>query len=249
MIITSKSNPRIKEIAALKDKKSRRESGNYMVEGFKMVKEAMSLNKDIVCLVGTEAGLSQIDATGYDSVTVSEPVMAYVSDEKTPQGVIAVLRYDDTCHTPSGGINVLLDGISDPGNMGTIIRSCAAAGVENVYLADCCDPYSPKAVRSSMSGIFRTRVSEVKREDIPVIFKDIPLIVADMRGENMYGFTVKKPCCLVVGNEANGVSDFVKDSAACTVSIPMKNGVESLNAGVALSVLLYRLNKDDLETI
>ena len=243
MIITSKSNAKIKEIASLKDKKFRKKSGRFVVEGYKMVSEALSAKKEVELLVGTSEGLARFSCIEIDKIEISEDLLSYVSDAVTPQGVIAVLKEEYA--EPKSPIKpcVLLDGVSDPGNIGTIIRTCAAVGVKDVYLVDCCDVYSPKAVRSSMSGIFFVNLFVLKREEVSSIMGDTPIIVADMNGENVFKFTPPERYCLVIGNEANGVSNELKNLATHTVKIPMANTVESLNAGVSLAITLYELTE------
>lgn len=243
MIITSKSNPKIKEVASLKDKKFRKRSGRFVVEGYKMVSEALSNNKSVELLVGTSDGLARFLCYEIDKIEVSEEVLSYVSDAVTPQGVLAVLKEEFA--EPKTPIKpcVLLDGVSDPGNMGTIIRTCAAVGVKDIYLVDCCDVYSPKTVRSSMSGIFFVNLINLKREDVASVMAETPIIVADMGGENVFDFNPPDKYCLVIGNEANGVSTSVRSLATHTVKIPMAKTSESLNAGVSLAITLYELTE------
>ena len=132
--------------------------------------------------------------------------------------------------------------MADPGNVGTILRTCVAAGAEDVFLIDCADPYSPKAVRASMSGVFFAKIRRKSREETLRRLSGVPLIVAEMAGENVFSFL--PPVVrfgLVIGNEANGVSERLKASAAHTVKIPMSEKSESLNAGVSLAIMLYEL--------
>ena len=243
MIITSKTNPKVKEIASLKDKKHRKTSGFYIVEGHKMVGEAIKMGKEIILLVGTEDGLSRFLDCDKEKLFVSDGVFSHLSDAVTPQGILAVLKEEKNSPKTPEKPCVLLDGVADPGNMGTIIRTCVAVGVKDIFLVDCCDPYSPKAVRSSMSGIFSVNLYFIKREEIAEIFKTTPIIVADMNGENVFSFNPPSVYCLVIGNEANGVSSTVKNLATYTVKIPMSPLSESLNAGVSLAVTLYELTE------
>lgn len=240
-MITSKNNALIKELAALKEKKYRDERGEYLVEGFKMVKEAFDLKKEVVCLVGTEKGLSELGISFENTVTVTDDVLARVSDCKTPQGVVCVLKQERYSNEKPGETSILLDRVSDPGNMGTIIRTAAATGVKDIYLIECCDPFSPKVVRASMSGIYSVKIHFIGYKDICETFSNVTLIVGDMGGENLFDYTPKGEFCIAAGNEANGVSEELKKAADKILSIPMTKNIESLNVGVALSVMTYQL--------
>ncbi len=242
-MITSKTNKTVKLIASLKQKKYRDETGLYYAEGFKMVAEAKAAGKKIELIAATEEGAKKagIRETDEHAVILSDDVFAYVSDETTPQGILALIREDDAAEELPEKPCVLLDGVSDPGNVGTILRTCVAAGAEDVFLVNCADPYSPKAVRASMSGIFFAKLRRKTKEETLKLLAGIPMIVADMKGENVFSFRPPEKFCLVIGNEANGVSDEVRAAAAYTVKIPMSAHSESLNAGVSLAVMLYEL--------
>lgn len=171
MILTSKSNPFIRETAALKDKKGRRESGLFLVEGAKMVRECMrsGLETEAVILAESYAGEEFPDA-----VRVSDELFRRLSDEKSPQGILCRVRIPKRALCPPDGSCLLLDGISDPGNLGAIIRTANAAGYRQIYLADCTDPYSPKSVRASMSGIFFTEIYIAPRAEILGALSGVP---------------------------------------------------------------------------
>ena len=137
----------------------------------------------------------------------------------------------------------MLDCLQDPGNLGTVIRTANAAGYGEIYLINCTDAYSPKAVRASMGGIFRVSVYSGSREEVLENLKDIPLICADMDGENIFEFTPPKKFCLCIGNEGGGISAEVSSRAAYTVKIPMRETCESLNAAVSAGIAMYALKK------
>ena len=204
-----------------------------------MIREARFFGKPIKRIVGTEKGIAELGEAGEETTVVSDDVFSYISDEVTPQGVLAVLEEEFKAAASPRGNCVLLDGIRDPGNMGTIIRTCAAAGVTDIYLIDCCDPYSPKAVRASMSGIYRVSLYVLSRESAADVLKDIPVITADMSGKDVFSSVAPERFCLAIGSEAQGLSEEIRKLAAFSVAIPMKNGIESLNAGVSLAVILY----------
>lgn len=243
MVITSRANDLIKSVRSLKEKKYRDETGTYLIEGVKLVREALALHLPVVRVLGTKDGLdAAFDGiqSSVEKAEVSESVFEAISDTVTPQGVLAVCRKPVAEKKPVAGKAVFLDGVADAGNVGTILRSAAATGVSTVFAASSADPFSPKSVRASMGGLFRINVLEGTREELLPLVKS-PLIVASMEGENAFTAHLPTDFCLVVGNEANGVSDTVKSAADTVLSLPMQNGVESLNAGVSCSVLLYLL--------
>jgi TrmH family RNA methyltransferase len=240
-MITSKQNSFIKEIRSLADKKFRDKLNLYTVEGTKLVREVLALSLPVYAVIGTEKGLKSVDAIKCRVEEVSEEVFASISSEKSPQGVIAVIEKPKNELLTSKGSCVLLDGVSDPSNVGAIIRTAAAAGYNTVYMTDdCADPFSPKAVRASMSGVFRVKIVRSTRSELlSVIDKEI--IVADMGGENIYQLKIDGDFCLVIGNEGHGVCEEFIKAAKRVISIPMENGIESLNAAVSAALLLYGL--------
>ena len=246
MIITSKQNSLIKEVRSLLTKKFRDQLNKYLVEGVKMVNEAFATGQKVVTVIATEKCAERIQAFGTDVVVVTEEVFSSISDEKTPQGALAVIEKPLLDFVKPTESCIFLDGIADPGNLGTIIRTMACAGYKDLYLAkDCTDAFAPKTVRSSMSGIYHVNVYSVDRQDF-VNNVDLPLVIADMNGVNVFDTQAIKGVigskfCLVIGNEAHGVSDLLKSSASATVKIPMQMGMESLNASVSAGILMYAL--------
>ena len=237
--ITSLSNPTVKAVAALKEKKYREKAGLFVVEGKKMVTEALQKGLNVTAIYTTEKceNLFPEHLTQF----VSEEVFRKMSDEVSPEGVLATLALPTVTPRKASNTCIFLDGVRDPGNLGTILRTAAAVGVKEIYLADTVDPFSPKVIRSSMSGIYVVNVYRGSREELLPFVSHLPVIVADMGGENVFKATLPASYCLVIGNEANGVSQLMKNAATHTVSLPMQSGVESLNAAVSLSVLLYVL--------
>ena len=248
MVLTSKNNPLIKETASLKEKKGRRETGLFLVEGVKMCKECASsgLQIDKIFIEENCALPAELSAHAEKTVFVSEAVMRYLSDEKTPQGVLCRVKIPQNGLQSPSGACLLLDGVSDPSNVGAVIRTANACGYNEVYLTkECADPYAPKCVRASMSGVFFTKIYIAEREEILARLHDIPLIVADMAGENAFTFDAPKTFVLVIGNEGNGVSERVRECAQYTVKIPMRETQESLNASVSAGILMYLLKREE----
>lgn len=241
-MIISRQNEFVKKIRSLSDKKNRDESGLYLAEGVKPVKEAFLTGQKVIALLGTERGYALLgDYSCEKKEVLSEDVFKSVSSEKSPQGIIAVIEKPKNNLCGCEGNSLLLDGVSDPSNVGAIIRTAAAAGYKTVYITnDCADPYSPKAVRASMSGIYRVEIKSGSREDVLGAINK-PILVADMKGKNLFSFGIKEEFCLVIGNEGNGVSEKVRARADILVSIPMQNGVESLNASVSAGIIMYHL--------
>lgn len=239
-MISSKNNALIKRVNSLKEKKYRQEFGEYIVEGYKQIKEAVAADKKISNIFYSPKYTGELADTPY-SIAVSDEVFNKLSEEVSPQGVLAVLKIEKNNPVCPNGKSLFLDGISDPGNLGTIIRTANAAGYSDIYLRNCTDPYAPKCVRSSMSGIFFVNLYFVSDDVIENLFSSCPLICADMKGEDLYNFTAPKQFCLVIGNEANGVSEKIRNMCGYTVRIPMRDTCESLNAGVSAAILMYHL--------
>ncbi len=240
MIISSKANPVIKEISKLNDKKFRKEKGAYIVEGIKPVNECIAAGCEIMRIVC----VSELAENYSGATVVTHEVFESISSEKTPQGVLAIVKIPKNELIAPQNSCLLLDSLQDPGNLGTIIRTANAAGYEDVYLLNCTDPYSPKAVRASMSGIFFVNIRRGNEEEILPLLKGVPLICADMDGENVFEFTPPDKFCLCIGNEGNGISEGVAQSAEFKVKIPMRETCESLNAAVSAGIAMYQLKRN-----
>ncbi len=243
-VIRSKQNPIVKELASLKEKKGRRERGTFLVEGGKMIRECLACGMEVVRLAlleGEEAPFLQ--NAEIPCVFLGEDAFRAISDEKTPQGIAAEVRIPEAPLMPPEGSCLFLDGVADPANVGAILRTAAAAGYREIYLADCADPYAPKSVRASMSGVFYADIMRGTREEILHVLADIPVIAADMGGQDIFAFSPPEKFCLCIGNEGNGLSAEVRGRADFTVGIPMAGRVESLNAAVSAGILMYLLKK------
>lgn len=254
MLITSRQNENVKRAASLKQKKNRDVFCEYLVEGEKLVSEAFKTGQIVRAVFATdkylplaasliEKACAGSEKAGVQLFNITQNVLESIADEITPQGIAAVVKINKNPPICRLTHTLLLDRLQDPGNVGAILRLAAAAGITDVFLISCADPYSPKAVRSSMSGLFRLNVHFTGEQNAASFFKQngIELICADMNGENVFSFNPPEKFCLCVGNEGNGISDFLKESADKTVRVPMQNGVESLNVGIAAGITLYTL--------
>ena len=247
--ITSLKNPRVLLWRSLKDRKGRKETGCFLVEGRKMVAEALASSFPVEAVLADEARLNELSLPeDIDVYALPEHVLAAICDTKTPQGVAAVVR---TAEPPRAGQRlVALDGVQDPGNVGTIIRTADAAGFDGVLLSgQCADAYSPKVLRATMGSIFRMRVKVT--DDLPGELEALKangyaVLSSQLDGEpfGAVARTVEEPFALVIGSEGNGVSEPVRQLATHRVALPMRGGAESLNAAVAAGIMMYGLMKE-----
>ncbi len=245
--ITSLKNPKIQTWKALKDRKGRRETGCFLVEGRKMVEEAIASAFPVETVLLDAARIGEFTIPGGINVcTMPDHVLAAVCDTKTPQGIAAVVRMADVPVT--GKRLVAMDGVQDPGNVGTIIRTADAAGFEGVILSQqCADVFSPKVLRATMGSVFRMGVKVT--EDLPGLLKGMAdegasVISSQLDGTPFYRReSVGETFVLVIGSEGSGVTDEVKAIATHKVKLPMRGGAESLNAAVAAGIMMYELTK------
>ena len=255
-IITSKDNENVKEIKKLKEKKYRDLNNKYTIEGIKLVKEAIKENVKIDKIVICEDCLNDgsidqslmYEIAKYDCMGVSEKVFSSLTEVNTPQGILAVINKKDNKIGKEDilydeDIILVLDGIQDPGNLGTILRTLDSTNLKQIILSEkCADPYNPKVVRSTMGAIFRVNIIESKNilETLKNIKKNkYKIMTTSLETDNsIYDVDYKKKA-IVIGNEANGVSIKVQDLADEKVKIPMLGKTESLNAAVATGIILY----------
>lgn len=239
MIIISKNNPLVKELALLKEKKRRKLCGTFLVEGEKMVRECVACGMNIRRLVLREdyAG----ETYSLPTVVLGADAFRFVCDAMTPQGIAAEVEIPTFPLDAPKGRCLVLDGVSDPSNVGAIIRTANAANYRELYLIDCADPFSPKCVRSSMSGVFHVKLMQGSRDEVLNALKGVPLIAADMSGEDVFSFRAPERFAICLGNEGNGLSDAVRRSATHTVCIPMEKTAESLNVAVSAGIVMYAL--------
>lgn len=248
-IITSCDNKTIKQAKSLLNKKYRREIGHFLLEGPKQIADAINSG-----IVADKIFVDDAQAEKYKDIIcactncvyyVSKNVLDSLCDTQTPQGIVAefVLPVVKPYKYAHGDKLLVLDRVSDPGNMGTIIRTAKAAGFEHIFAIDCVDAYSPKVVRSSSGVILSSNIYPVSQDALIAYLKkhSIELLVADMNGQNVFDYEPTGDYAIVVGNEGHGVSDELKQ-AGKLIKLPMTAGVESLNAGISASVLMYALN-------
>lgn len=241
--ITSLKNPKVAAWKALKDRKGRRESGCFLVEGRKMVEEALASAFDVETVLVQE-GMELPDGLTMPVYELPAHVLAAVCDTKTPQGIAAVVRMKE--QSALGKHIVVLDGVQDPGNVGTIIRTADAAGLDGVLLStQCADVFSPKVLRATMGSIFRMNLRTT--DDLPgeltkLREKGYSILSSQLDGTPFYEREkVAEKFALIIGNEGNGVSEQVQQTATHRVRLPMRGGAESLNAAIAAAIMMYEL--------
>ena len=249
-MITSVTNDTVKYVEKLKKKASfRREEGAFVVEGIRMIREVPEQRRRMLFL--TEAAMERYpELEGWCSRTelVSEQVLRKLSDTETPQGMLAVVTMAvDGVRKPSEAdkapLYLVLDGVQDPGNVGTIIRTAEAVGASGVLLSrTSADPYSPKVVRSTMGTIFRVPI--YIEEDLPAALRKlkqqgVAVFGTHLSGTDFYQADLTGPLAFLIGNEGNGLTPEVAAEAEHLLRIPMEGSVESLNAAVSCSVVAY----------
>lgn len=251
MIITSKDNEIIKNIKKLKEKKYRLNS--YIVEGIKMVKEAISENQEIELIAIREDFKVDFDTKNIKIVTISNKIFNDISDVKTPQGILAVIKKNQNNQIETNSDYILvLDSLQDPGNMGTIIRTADSANINQIIInKTTVDPYSSKVIRSTMGAIYRTNIIEV--EDLKATLKEMKskgfqIITTDLKAtQSIYDINYNNKTVVVIGNEANGVSQEILQTADKKVIIPMLGKTESLNASIAASIMIYEYVRQKIQ--
>ena len=246
--ITSLKNPKVTTWKSLKDRKGRKETGCFLVEGRKMVEEALASAFPVEAVLVDAERMSEFRLPAHTPVfTMPSHVLAAVCDTKTPQGIAAVVKMAEV--ELRGQRLVAMDGVQDPGNVGTIIRTADAAGFEDVILSSqCADVFSPKVLRATMGSIFRMGVRVT--DDLPGVLADMvqegaSVLSSQLDGEPFYQRSpLNDRFVLVIGSEGNGVTDEVKAVATHKVKLPMRGGAESLNAAVAAGIMMYELTRD-----
>lgn len=244
--VTSVQNPAVKAIKKLSAAKARKTSGLFLAEGEKCVREALGVAQLCSQLFVLESDKEKyqdlLNGFSGDVFFISEPVLAAVTQAKSPQGILAVCKSEKLVFEEKDGLIVILDGISDPGNLGTIIRTADAAGAAGVMTLDeSADILSPKVVRASMGSVLHLPVKRAALDDILALKKNgYTLLGADLSGETDFKLPNEKTG-LVIGSEAHGISKPVLDLLDKRVKIPMYGRAESLNAAVAAGILIYRI--------
>lgn len=254
MEIVSTQNARVKEWASLQEKKHRDKSGKYIIEGIHLVEEALRAEEEVEVLAydierGMPAELKdRLQAVqGMEVIGVSAVVISKCSGTRTPQPVFAVLRkrgngVEALLERPDSLV-VVLDGVQDPGNVGTIIRSADAAGADGVVLGHgCADLYNPKTIRSTMGSMFHLPVVEADLAELLPRARQTGahLVSTSLQAtDSCYSYDFRGGQWLLIGSEGGGISPEAAALVDRSVIIPMRGSAESLNAAMAATILLF----------
>lgn len=251
--VASKENELVKHIKKLKDKKYRDMNNEYVIEGIKLVAEAIeekvSIKQIILCDDCERNAVIPKDLmyeiAKYECIYVTEKIFKYLSEVQTPQGILAIIEKNnkDREIDYTQEIIVALDDIQDPGNLGTILRTVDSIGLTQILVSNgTADVYNSKVVRSTMGAIFRVKIIECA--DLKQTLKEIKkhkykITVSSLQTENtIYDISYNKKV-IIIGNEANGVEKEIQELADEKIKIPMIGKTESLNASVATGIILY----------
>ncbi len=258
--LQSNKNSTIKDIKSLQQRKNRDSKGLFFIEGLRFVKEAFDLQEQIEMVVVSERLLEEsesallvtdVEAKGIKCIAVPDKLFCEISDTQTPQGIMAVMKkqkYDLSSTIEKSSFVVVLDSLQDPGNLGTILRTADAAGADCIILSKgCVDIYSPKVLRATMGSIFHVPVIDgIQIEEALQTLKAVghKIVASHLAGVNNYFETeLTAKTTIVIGNEANGISDITVKQADILVKIPMPGKAESLNAAIAAAVMMYEVTR------
>lgn len=257
-MIISVANEKVKYVRSLHRRRVRYRERRFVIEGVRLMEEAFRAgivpalvfyNEGIDAIPGGGELLVEMRKVGAPAFAVSERVMKALADTVSPQGILAVVPFVEldpppvlsAAEGPRLSLALVVDRLRDPGNLGSILRSANAAGVEQVILTPkTVDPYNPKVVRGAMGAHFQLPIVALSWPEIAEALAGVQVLLADMRGEQAhYEVDWTRPSALIIGGETYGVGREARELAAATTAIPMHGGTESLNAAMAASVILF----------
>ena len=260
--ITGFSNPSVKHWRSLRDRKQRRRTGQFLVEGLRLLEDARSsgrLPRELVLAQGLEEDtdrsdlldrlIAEVEAGGGDVVTTTPDILAKITGKSNPRSVAGVFDEFDTAlgllDRAAAPIWLVAQDLRDPGNLGTMLRTGDAVGAGGLILVDdCADPFSAEAVRASMGAVFTQTLAQARWEEFVAWLRQGPaqLVAASLRDAVPYrGAPYRAPCFVLVGNEARGLPEPYEAECDLRVTIPMHGRADSLNAAMAGAVLAYEV--------
>jgi len=253
-IITSLQNGRVKLAHQLQNRaRARRKERKIVLEGTRLIQDATEQNFRPLFVLYDPASvdyalIAQLQNFKITPLQVSDEIMQHISDTEHPQGIVGVYSLPQPGLPQPPQRVLILDAIREPGNLGTILRTAAAAGVEIVLLApNCVDPYNPKVLRAGMGAHFRVPIVEVQWSEVRAYCEDLALYIASGAADTSYTeIDWTHTWGLIIGNEAHGISDKAASLDATQIAIPMAANSESLNAAVATGVILFEAQRQRL---
>lgn len=247
-IISSMQNAMVKKWRMLnKSRAERTEQGLFIAEGEHMVQEAVQNKRATMLLVAekSQEKFNHFFHTGISVQILADHVFASLCETKSPQGILALCAYPSEISISSLGNRIVcLNGVQDPGNVGTILRTMDAAGFSGLLIdTNTADPYSPKVLRATMGSIFRIPIMQTKQlaEVLNSLQQmNFEILAGDLMGQPFFASRERKEnTCIIIGNEGAGISPEIKEKATLRLKIPMMGGAESLNAAVAAAIMMY----------
>ena len=239
------NNLNIKLIKKLKNKKYRRSEGLFLVEGSKLCEEALNSSYTIKYTLTS----NEFKYNDFPNVCIVDgKILESISTVETAQDIICVCEIPTNTNSFPLGNSLILDGLQDPGNVGTLIRSAIAFNFEDIYFIDCPDIYSEKIVRASMGAIFKIKPHIISRDELIANKKNICdiLLSAILNGKDLSEIhLISKRIGVIIGNEGNGVSKQLIDACDKTITLPMSGKIESLNASIAGSIIMFEIFKGE----
>ena len=244
--ITSRKNPLLQQVKKLLSSRKERESaGVYVADGTKLLQEAVKFCDGLETVILSDGVQADVPAS-VRVIRVPEDVMESISPMRTPQGALFICRLPEKKNLIMKAGTLLLDGIQDPGNLGTILRTADALEIPVVLLEGCADPYSHKVVRASMGAVFRTPVVQANWEQVKAacVEAEIPVAVTALsdRAKDIRGAALEQ-MAVVIGSEGQGVRREIIEQADAELIIPMNQRCESLNAAVAATIVMWQMKK------
>ena len=267
--VTSRQNPIVKNVCALADKKNRTKSGLFRFDGAKLLSEALDARLELEYIIFREdmrekaapmiesaLALGAIDARGV--ICVNESVFEKISEERAPEGIITVAKMkndlhmsteaDNICLAVESGESILIaESLRDPGNLGTVMRSAYALGIDKLVLtSDCADIYNAKTIRAGMGAIFKLPTVTVSCDGLAECIRQLKTsgrkvyaTALDQRSVDISSIKLERGDCFLIGNEGHGLTQEAIDACSGCVIIPMREGAESLNAAAAAAICLW----------
>jgi len=241
------SNREEKLIRSLQKKKFRQAEGLFVLEGSKLLSEALKSNVELLAVYYTSSNEDAFNWEELGGELISDRQMEKISSLKTAPGILATVKIPQA-QLEDSRLILYLEGISDPGNMGTIIRTAEGFGIDQIILsADCVELFSPKVVQASMGSLFRMKFHY---SDLSTLKGSLggkyQFYAADMDGEEHYTAQLKLPAVLILGSESHGVSDEAKEDDVNSLSIPISEKLESLNVSIANAIILSEFKRRSL---